>query len=312
MSSASALLLSVLTSCSSVSARPNAAVRPSSETWISREQLDENSLLATVERYIAWGSAEGTLMPDCDRFAHLFGPNGSWISPFAVPNGYTILEVEKTCNELIENLTWHSASLTAGKHLYPFYNQDRKLERVAFGWRAVGASKSYREFFKRKEYDFAILSTLTLYNETTLFNGNDISWPYSEGTTPPELLKLIDGYVMFQNGDCKEFPGIFWRKFGPVVLSGGGDYFESQQLSEYCYKMLADWSTYIYHIHSVSYSVSGYTGVVDRMAFTWSRTGIYKGLTRTENVLTVFSITMDDTPAKQLTIDDSTEFFDPY
>lgn len=273
---------------------------------------DPQQMLDTIQTYVAWGSRNGNLMPDCSRFDGVFFGNKSWISPFAVPNGYVILEIEKSCKDLSENLTWHSGSLEAGNYVYPFYYEgstDRPY-RVAFVWKATGGA-SYREMFGLKEYDFSVISTIQLYNETAMFLAQDIFWP-GDKTIPDTITSMISQYMSFLDGDCKKFPEIFWEEYGSVSLSGSPGYFGPKELTVYCDKMMYEWNPYFHQLHDITFSVGPYDSVVSEVAFTWTRTGLYLGKVRSEDVLTVFDLLTDNTPLKSLKISEATEYFQPH
>ena len=275
-------------------------------------QWDPQEMLETIQTYVAWGSPDGNLMPDCSRFDGIFFGNKSWVSPFAVPTGYVILEIEKSCKELSENLTWHSGALEAENYIYPFYYEgstDRPF-RVAFVWTAIGGA-SYREMFGLKEYDFSVISTIQFYNETAMFMARDIFWPGGKNHVPDTILSMVSQYVSFLDGDCKKFPELFWEDYGSISPSGSTEYFGSKELTSYCDKMMYEWKTYFHHLHDITYSVSPYDNTVSEVAFTWTRTGLHLGQVRSEEVLTEFDLLADNTPLKLLKISGATEYFQP-
>lgn len=276
------------------------------------EPWNPQLMLETVQTYVTWGSSEGTVMPDCSRFDDIFFLNKTWMSPFAVPNGYVIFYIEKSCKELEENLTWHSGSLEAGHYVYPFYyGQDTRPYRVAFVWTAVGSS-NYRQIFGLKNYDFTIISTFQLFNETAVILGKDIFWPESKEEVPETITTMIQQYMSLMDGDCKKFPELFWEDYGSISPSGSSDgFFGTKGLTAYCEKMMYEWSSYVYHLHHVTYSVSIYNDEINEVAFTWTRTGLHMGEVRTDEVLTEFSLQVDDTPFKAVKISTAYDFFQP-
>ena len=282
-------------------------VQPSDEPWNPQE------MLSTIQTYIAWGSPEGKPMPDCKAFDSAFFGNKTWRSPFVVPGGFVIFEIEKYCNGLAENLTWHSGRLEAGNFVYPLYYglRDPRPYKVAFVWAAVGESVSYRDVLGLKRYNFTIISTMQFYNETAIFIGEDIFWPESNGEVPDVLMTMINQYMSFTDGDCNKFPEIFQDKYGLIQPSGSDDVFGTAEIVRYCDEMRYKWTSYTYRLHDVTFSVSTYNGLVDNVAFTWTRTGVYLDEVRTDEIMTELNIYQDDTPLKDLRIGSAYDFFQP-
>lgn len=142
----------------------------------------DDAILEIVENYISWGSSSGKEMPDCTQFQSIFGVNRTWESPFTASEFYAY-DIEKACQQLAQNLSWHAASLEPGDYLYPFYTPrwGQNMWQVAFVWSAVGGANGWSEVLKLKEYDFKIITTLwfQIYpnNVSYIFRAADIFWP---------------------------------------------------------------------------------------------------------------------------------------
>ncbi|XP_062520961.1 uncharacterized protein LOC134195888 [Corticium candelabrum] len=277
------------------------------------------AIMETVQTYISWGSLLGRTMPDCERFQATFGLNRTWTSPFTA-NEYSVYDIETTCQQLTMNLSWHAASLQEGQYLYPFYTPrllNNVFWKVGFVWNAVGGSNEIREVFKRKQYDFTIITTLwfQIYppnNVSYIFDAQDIFWPDAETALPTVLEELVEKYVSFLGGNCKTWAELFWLDVGMVTVSGDDtEYFGPTGLTEYCSKMVYMWSSYVHIIHDRSYSVYSYTNTIDTVAFTWTRTGLYQGRVKTDQILTVFDIEPDRTPTADLKIATADDFLLP-
>ncbi|XP_062520757.1 uncharacterized protein LOC134195699 [Corticium candelabrum] len=275
------------------------------------EPWNPQTMLLTIQSYVAWGSPDGQLMPDCEAFDAIFTGNKTWESPFVVPYGFAMIDIEKYCKELAQNITWHSGKLETGNVVYPLYygQTDTKPYRVAFVWNAIGES-SYREIFGLKQYDFTIVSTVQFYNETAIFTGKDIFWPQSQGDVPDVLMTMINQYISFMQGDCTKYLDL-WDKYGYIQPSGSDGFYGTDNILSYCSKMMYEWSSYTYHLHDVTFSVFSYTGVINEVAFTWTRTGLHLGEVRTDEVMTELYLFQDNTPLKTLKISSSTEYFQP-
>ena len=241
------------------------------------------------------------------------------MSPFAGIEYYAY-DIDKTCQQqLAMNLSWHAASLQEGQYLYPFYTPRNSyiFWKVGFVWNAVGESNSFREVFNRKQYDFTIITTLwfQIYppnNVSYIFNAADIFWPDTEGKLPTVLEELVDNYVSFLGGDCKTWAELFWSDVGMVTVSGDDtEYFGPAELTDYCSKMVYMWSSYVHNIHDRSYSADGYSKTIDHVAFTWTRTGLYQGRVKTDQILTVFDIVYDKTPTADLKISSAVDYLMP-
>jgi hypothetical protein len=273
-------------------------------------------ILETVETYISWGSSSGKTMPDCDRFMSVFGVNRTWASPFTGSEFY-VYDVQKSCKQLAQNLSWHAASLEAGNYLYPFYTQNSNyMWKIGFVWTAVGGANGWSTVLNLQEYNMEIITTLWFQvypdNVSYIFMANDLFWPTAGPAFPVELKDMVDSYVSFLGGDCKTWSQLFWLDVGMVTVSGDDtEYFGPTQLTEYCSKMVYMWSSYVHNVHHMTYSVDNYSGKVNYVAFTWTRTGVCEGKVRTDEVLTVFEVQPDKTPTEDLKISTATEYFQP-
>lgn len=284
--------------------------QPKDEPW------NPELTLETIETYIAWGSLGGALTPNCSRFDAIFFEKRTWVGPFAVPNGYVVSDIEESCTELAENISWHGGSLEAGSYIYPFYyEQSTRPYKVGFVWTAVGAS-NYREIFGLKNYDFTIISSLQFYNDTAIFMAYDFFWPESKNEVPDSITTMIEQYMSLMDGDCKTFPQMFWKDDGAISPSGSKqDFFGLKGVTAYCDMMMYEWSSYVYHLHHVTYSVSRNedVNVVDKVFFTWTRTGLHLGVVRTDEVLSELSLLADDdSPLKALKIAVAYDYFQPH
>ncbi|XP_062520974.1 uncharacterized protein LOC134195896 [Corticium candelabrum] len=276
------------------------------------------AVMETVQTYISWGSSAGQATPDCKRFLATFGANRSWESPFT-SNEFMEYDIEGACNRLAMNLSWRVASLDAGQYLYPLYSQHLGMEsywKVGFVWNAVGGAKNLSHVFNRKEYNFTIITVLWLQvypnNKSYIFNAVDVFWPDAEATFPTTLTNMVDNYVSFLGGNCKTWAELFWRDVGMVTVSGEDTgYYGPTGLTEYCSKMVYMWSSYVHDVDDMSYSVDIYSSTVEKVAFTWTRTGVYLGRVRTDEILTVFYIRSAPTPKADLKIFIAWDFLQP-
>lgn len=183
-------------------------------------------------------------------------------------------------------------------------------------WIAVGAAQAWSDLLGFKEYDFRVITTLWLQiypdKVSYIFVASDFFWPRAGSTFPSPLKELVDKYVSFLDGDCKTWAGLFYKDVGMVTVSGEDkEYFGPAGVMEYCSKMVYTWNPYVFNVHHMSYSVENYSGKVNHVAFTWTRTGVYLGTVRTDEVLTVFSLRLDDSPTEDLKISSADNFFQP-
>jgi hypothetical protein len=275
-----------------------------------------DDLLRTAKTYISWGSSEGKKLPDCAQFQSVFGVNRTWESDFT-GSEFFVNDVEFTCQHLAKNISWHIGELTAGNYLYPFYTQgNTKMWKLGFAWTAVGVAKEGLEVLHFKEYNFKIISTLWLQvypnNVSYIFVASDYFWLKAGSIFPTPLKNIIDNYTSYFGGNCKTWAELFLRDIGMVTVSGENkEYFGPTQLTEYCSKMVYTWNQYIHNIHHMTYSVDYYSGNVDNVAFTWTRTGLYLGRVRTDEVLTVFRFRPGETPPDNLKIFTADNYFQP-
>lgn len=271
-------------------------------------------MLETVQNYISWGSSEGELLPQCSHFASIFYGNKSWLSPFVYPSGFVSGPVEESCEILARNLTWHSGSLNPGDYIYPLYapGNEKKLFRIGFVWTAIGQSSYFREVFGHKAYNYTIMTSMLVHNETAIIIGNDLFYPPANNTVPDDITKLIARFLSFLEGDCKRFQDLFWNDHCFVSQSGLKDeYWDSDGLTAYCERMMFEWSEYVYKVHHVTYTVSRYSPYIEDVVFTWTRTGVYRGKVTTNEILTDMGIMMGDGPVPEIKISAFYNYFEP-
>lgn len=300
----SALLLSLArfqTSIASIRSRPHGN-RVAGWNPTAFEEL--------VQTYVSWGSMPGKEMPDCSSFDMLFTGNKTWISPFAVPDGLAIFDIQKTCKLLAQNLTWHSGALTPGNYIYPFYSGSQDVQFAGFVWTAAGSASEFETFFGRKEYDFKVLSVLEPDNSDHIYLAKDSFWPEGNGEPPETVKTLVTQYASLMGGDCKKFPSLFGTENRYVAVSGDGHRYEgTEELTAYCNMLMSSWTEYVYKIDHVSYGVGTHGNEINYVAFTWMRIGLYKGEAKTQLLLTEMGIE-SESPVPEIRIGGAFDYFE--
>ena len=208
-----------------------------------------------------------------------------------------VLDVEKTCKMLAQNLSWHSGSLTAGNYIYPFYRASLELKFAGFVWAAAGGASEFETFFSRQEYSFQVLSVLEPEGDgKAIYLAKDSFWPEGNGEPPAGVKTLVNQYASLMGGDCKKFPVLFDKENGYIAVSGDDiPYRGTTELISFCEVVMAQWAKYVYH---VSYGVnSTHDNEINYVAFTWMR----KGKAKTQLLLTEMGIE-SEAPLQELKI----------
>ncbi|XP_062520951.1 uncharacterized protein LOC134195877 [Corticium candelabrum] len=273
-----------------------------------------DDLHKAVQTYITWGSTSGKPAADCNRFLSIFAYNRTWASPFAGTQFFSY-DVDKSCQQLNNNLSWHVASQPAGNYLYPFYDrQVSSIWQVAFTWRAVGGANEWSKVLTFKQYDFEIITTLWFQrydnNVSYVFAAKDFFWPAAGDAFPDPLRAMVEKYASFLGGDCSRWAELFLTEVASIGVSNGTFYGPSQ-IKRYCSRMMSMWSSYVFTTRQMSYSVNPYTESVENVGFTWTRTGVREERVCSEEVLTLLTVQPDDSPTRDLKISTAMEYFQP-
>ena len=286
---------------------PNARTRSATDIF----EWNPKAFQDLVNLYVAWGSSAGKELPNCQEFDQLFAGNKTWISPFALPNGLAVSDIVKSCKDLAENLTWHSGSLTAGNYIYPFYSASHDVQFAGFVWTAAGGASEFEKFFGLQQYDFQILTVMEpAMGGESIYLAKDSFWPAANGSVPDSVTTLAHQYASLMGGDCNKFPDLFGKENRYVAVSGGDHHYEgTEELISYCQEMVSEWTKYIYKIDHVSYTVTPPRNETNYVAFTWMRMGLYKGIAKSQQLLTEMGIENED-PIPEIKIGGAFDYFE--